>query len=104
MPFLQVGTTTKAERKKEVVKKLKQMAGRSLEVLERNHKKAVQLVWQNPDLTPQEVFDALGVEASEALQIDFAGVNLVNQFKPDTIDLSELPSTTINEDGTVTVN
>lgn len=61
-------------------------------------------VWNNPqELTPQEVFDALGTNSGELFALSTLLVNTVNAAKPGTLVDEHPYNYTINPDGTVTV-
>lgn len=51
-----------------------------------NFKNCMKLVYENQDgLTPQEIFDALGIKGVDVLQISSASKQFINTLKPDTI-------------------
>ena len=60
-------------------------------------------VWDNPDLTPQEVFDSLGTSGAELLTLADVLSSTVNGVVPGTIETGYPYEYTINEDGTVTI-
>lgn len=61
------------------------------------------LVWDNNDLTPQQVMDALGTDAAQLFQIASAMQTAVNSIQPDSLPQSPPKSVTANDDGTVTI-
>jgi hypothetical protein len=66
----------------------------------------INLVWNNPKATPQQVCDELGTDAKEVFELHAALGQFLDSNSPN--DLSELKSRigsyTLNSDGTVTVN
>ena len=60
-------------------------------------------VWANPELTPQECFDAFGTEAKDLLVLLQKSKAFVNDLKAGTFIQSSLKPLTVNADGTVTV-
>ena len=84
--------------------KLRTSARRLMKNIVSQHDQILKLVWQNEEgLTPQQVFDAFGEEAGDALTLSRNLVDFVNAQVPGTIDVSGLPTLTTNPDGTVTV-
>jgi hypothetical protein len=60
--------------------------------------------WNHPDLTPQQVSDALGTDAVYLFQLGGQLVDLLNTVKADTITQGPPLPYTINQDGTVTIS
>ena len=61
------------------------------------------LVWNNPNLTPQQVMDAFGPRAAELFQLAGLCQNTIETALPGTNLLQPTVVFTINNDGTVTV-
>lgn len=61
------------------------------------------MVWDNPTLTPQQVFDAFGANASQLFVISSTIKTAVNTITPGTLNQTPPTAYTINNDGTVTV-
>jgi len=70
-------------------------------------------VWNHPAATPEQVLAELGTDAAEAFALSAAVVQLMAAILPNRLDaewariqakIAARPATTINEDGTVTVN
>ena len=59
-------------------------------------------VWQNPDFSAQDYFDALGTKAGDAMA-DHAGLLVYLATHGVTVDTSMVKAYTVNGDGTVTV-
>ena len=60
-------------------------------------------VWMNPELTPQQVFDAMGTDAASLFQLAGLTQNFLNTLKPGLCVQQPPVAYTINQDGTVTV-
>ena len=107
MPILQqpeVKEKTLENKQKRVANKIKRSATILMRMIVKRHGDILKDVWQNEDdLTPQQVFDALGENAVEAVTLSRDLVDFVNAKVADTIDTSGLPTLTLNVDGTVTV-
>jgi len=62
------------------------------------------LVWNNPQgLTPQQVLNGLGADATELFQLAVGMANYVNSIIPNTLPTTTPYAITFNQDGTVTV-
>ena len=71
------------------------------------------IIWNNPRATPAEVLAELGTDAVEAFDLSNATVSLMAAVLPARLDddwariqakLADMPTTTHNEDGTVTID
>lgn len=61
------------------------------------------LVWNNPNVTPSQIFNELGTEGSKLFSLSSALVNLANTANPGQPITLNIPyEYTINEDGSVT--
>jgi hypothetical protein len=61
-------------------------------------------IWNNPQgLTPQQVFDSLNTNAGSFLTLLNSIISALNAIIPGSINLTAPHSTTINDNGTVTV-
>lgn len=71
-----------------------------------SYTQGVQMFWNNPKATPQEIADALGQDASEVFSLHYKLGELIASvdatFLEDTAHL--IGSFVQNEDGTVTIN
>lgn len=96
---------TLAEKQQRAATRVKSLARNTLDAVVRNHKELLSHVFKNRQgLTPQQVFDGLGAEASEAVVLSRGLADFVNQATGETtIDTSDLPDLELNPDGTVTV-
>lgn len=61
-------------------------------------------VWENQDLTPQEVMDAFGTDAVQLFILAQATETYLNTILPGTISATPPLPYAINENGTVTIN
>jgi hypothetical protein len=91
---------------KKAIQKVVIKAGiqRSFDSILKNFDENFKLVWQNRQLTPQQVFDAFGVEAVQLFQLAGAIQQMMNTLKPGCLPQTPPKPFTINEDGTVTVS
>lgn len=60
-------------------------------------------VWENPDFTPQEVFNGFGTDASQLFTSAQKLIEIITLEDPDYVPPSPTKPYTINEDGTVTI-
>lgn len=67
------------------------------------YNKLFKSVWENPLVTPQEVFNAFGPDAKQLFTIASAIQSALNTIQPGTITAQPPLPYTIHEDGTVTV-
>jgi len=66
---------------------------------------AYDVVWNNKDgLTPQQVLDAVGTDATQLFIVSGKTQDLVNTVVPNTLPQTALQVPTFNQDGTVTLN
>ncbi len=74
--------------------------------LVRFYAEAVDLVWKNPNASPQQVCNELGADAKELFELHKALGEFLDANSPDSISQhkSFIGSYTINSDGTVTIN
>lgn len=62
-------------------------------------------VWVNSNgLSPQEVFDSFGEDASSLFLMAQAVQDCVNTIQPKTLDISAPAKYSLNKDGTVTIH
>ena len=63
------------------------------------------IFWNNPNLTPTEIAEALGSNAREVFQLHYMLGQLISNIKPDVISegISKIGKFNMNEDGTVTI-
>lgn len=69
----------------------------------RNHERNFKLIWNHPEITPQEIFDKFGESAIQLFQASAATQQYIQAVKPDYEPLVPPYNFEINEDGTVTV-
>lgn len=60
-------------------------------------------VWQNKDLTPQQIFDSFGTDAAQLFLIAGTIQQAMNTIVPDSVTQAPPSPYTIHPDGTVTV-
>lgn len=60
-------------------------------------------VWANPNLTPQQVMDAMGDRAAQMFAMAQLCVATLNGAVPNSVDGTPPLPFTVNNDGTVTV-
>lgn len=104
-PTINQPTEPTLEQKKErVSRRIKQRSTETLFGLIGTYEELKNAVWNNPQgLTPQQVFDSLGTDASQLFSLSTVLVQTVNTVQPNTLVDSHPYNYTINEDGTVTV-
>lgn len=73
------------------------------QALKMNYQFIHDLIWENDYLTPQQMFDALGVNAGPLYTLAQTMKTLVNNLVPNTITVTDPKTVTVNDDGTVTV-
>jgi hypothetical protein len=64
------------------------------------------LIWENPDFTPQEVFNQFGTDAGAFFTIAIAAITFIETVSPGSLNVKYMSAPqpyTINADGTVTV-
>lgn len=95
---------TKAEKQVQVKQQIQSVANQGFNGLVKVLQTGLMLVWENPNgLNPQEVFDALGVDAKAHVLAAQAFINVVNMQVPGAVNnITPLPIV-LNDDGTVTV-
>lgn len=61
--------------------------------------------WKNPNATPTQLANNLGVSAKEIFELHYALGQFISSIKPEVIEegLSVIGQFTMNEDGTVTI-
>jgi len=95
---------TKEEKVERAVKRIKVKSTETLYGLIGTYQELTKVVWANPQgLTPQEVLDGLGSDATSLFQLAKVLVTTVNTVQPNTLSANHPNSLTFNEDGTVTV-
>lgn len=95
---------TLAEKQTRVSRRIKQKSTETLFGLIGTYTELMQTVWQNPaGLSPQQVFEGLGTDASQLFSLATVLVTTVNTVQPGTLVDAHPYNYTINEDGTVTV-
>lgn len=66
-----------------------------------NAKSIFDLVWHDKELSPEQIFAALGTSAVKLMQISIATQSFVNSLKADSLSLVPLKSITPHEDGSI---
>lgn len=64
-----------------------------------------QTFWKNPNATPTQLANNLGVSAKEIFELHYGLGQFISSIKPEAIEegLSVIGQFTMNEDGTVTI-
>lgn len=83
--------------------RIKSVCAGTLASLVANYKSGFNIVWHNPKLTPQQVFDALGTDAGQFLSMAQDLATLILKYAPATVLPAAPKAMTVNPDGTVTV-
>lgn len=78
-------------------------ADASLENFKINYQTSFDLVWKNPNSTPQEIFNRLGCQAVQLFLRARAVVSCLKEIDPSYVDPVPPVEYTINDNGTVTV-
>lgn len=95
---------TLAQKKVQVKAMMSNAMQRSFNQLVADFNKSFDMVWNNKaGLTPQDVFDAFGVEAAQLFQVAGATQSLINTLVPNTATAVPPNAYVMNQDGTVTV-
>ena len=68
-----------------------------------NYKHAFWMVWNNPDVTPKEMMDALGTRGRDIFIASSDLQAFIKKMEPSFQDMVPSHEYTINEDGTVTI-
>lgn len=92
---------------------IKNRTARLAETIIREWEHAFDSLWHNPAATPEEILVEMGTSASEAFELSGATVQFLATILPGRMDdewtriqtkIAEIPATTSNEDGTVTID
>ena len=87
----------------QLVQNMTQVDQMVFQVLLRTFNDQFNSVWNNKDLTPQQVMDAFGTHASQLFINAQATETFLNTITPGTITFTPPYHYTIHEDGNVTV-
>ena len=98
-------TKTKEEIIKDELVKINQVSEFGLMQLITANKRAYDMFWKNPNVTPQEFCDLMGNEAYKLFQSSASSQEFIKSMKSDHVELSipENWSVEFNQDGTVNV-
>jgi hypothetical protein len=104
-PLLTSNTESVASLQLDVVTKIRNQLRNSEMILIQQSNNLMNLVWKNPVLTPQQVCDALGVNAGALIDIGQKTAAYIASIDPAALSRMAQPSFafTVNSDGTVTV-
>ena len=104
MGILDKKVATQEEKIHDLRQEVLKVSTRMYNKMERQHQQLWDLIWENSSgLTPQEVLDEYGTDASSFFIISESIQTLLVQVRP-TYTVLETPNLyVINEDGTVTV-
>ena len=92
------------EGKKEQAKaRIKQKMSSQYRQLSSCLKSVYEDVWNNKDLSPQEVMDAFGSEAYELFTMSNSIIGVLNQAVPNSVNVEAPNEYVINNDGSVTI-
>lgn len=70
-------------------------------------------LWNNPQATPEEILAEMGTDAAEVFELSTAMIGLMSNILPSKLPdewtriqakIAAKPATTVNEDGTVTID
>lgn len=87
-----------------LLKEMKDQAVFILEFLANQYTQALEMFWRHPNLTPQQVSDALGTQAESLFTFYSNTKQLVETRRPNSLpDVSDYGTVTIHPDGSVTV-
>jgi hypothetical protein len=101
-------TPTKEIKLKRSVSRIKELSVNSYKTISEIQKQGISLLWEHPELTPQEIIDELGENAVKVFQYHGAlteylvtlatleGINPDIKLPPNAF--------TVNQDGTITVS
>jgi hypothetical protein len=100
-------TPTKEIKLKQVTGRIRQLSASSYKQISDIQKQGISLLWEHPELTPQEIIDALGENALKVFQYHGAlteylvTLATLEGIQPDI----KLPPNAfvVNQDGTITV-
>jgi hypothetical protein len=106
MPILDNPVTNIAPSADVVASRLKQQAFQQFQQLVSVYEQGLRNFWKNPHCSPQEIADALGVEAYELFQLHGAIKATILAVKPDATltEVSAYGEYTANEDGSITID
>lgn len=92
---------------------IKRGTARLAQTLLREWERGFDMVWNNPNATPDKVLEAIGTDAAETFELSAATVQFMAAIMPGRLDsewerlqakLAAKPATTTHDDGTVTID
>ena len=96
-----IQNATKDQQKVQTVQQLKKLINQQYQQLQKTMAQSWALVWNNPTLKPQEVFDAVGTDGAQLCQISTAAAEFLNTIAPNTVSVETPQTVIVNDDGTV---
>ena len=98
---------------KRIATRIVNQTARSANQLIQSWEQGFDALWNNPNATPEEILAEMGTDAGEVFELSTAMIGLMANVLPGKLDdewariqtkIAAKPATTVNEDGTVTID